>query len=77
LEKRIRRWGVGNCPPNIMAKLDKETEITISIQNLIAIIVVVVTFLVSALEVQEELHLLQKDVAILQDDIEELEGKDG
>jgi len=68
---------VGNCPPNIMAKLDKETEITISIQNLIAIIVVVVTFLVSALEVQEELHLLQKDVAILQDDIEELEGKDG
>ncbi len=68
---------MGNCPPNIMAKLDKETEITISIQNLIAIIVVVVTFLVSALEVQEELHLLQKDVAILQDDIEELEGKDG
>jgi hypothetical protein len=60
-----------------MAKLDKETEITISIQNLIAIIVVVVTFLVSALEVQEELHLLQKDVAILQDDIGELEGKDG
>lgn len=68
---------MGNCPPNIMAKLDKETEITISIQNLIAIIVVVVTFLVSALEVQEELHLLQKDVAILQDDIEELEEKDG
>ena len=60
-----------------MAKLDKETEITISIQNLIAIIVVVVTFLVSALEVQEELHLLQKDVAILKDDIGELEGKDG
>ena len=60
-----------------MTKIGEETEITISLKSLIAIIVTVVTFAVTFFEVQEELHLLQKDVAILQDDLKELEERNG
>ena len=60
-----------------MARVNEETEITISLKSLVAIIVTVVTFVVTFFEVQEELHLLQKDVAIIQDDLKELENKDG
>jgi len=60
-----------------MTKINEETEITISLKNLIVIIVTVITFAVTFFEVQEELHMLQKDVAIIQDDLRELENKDG
>ena len=65
-------WGEFDSPLIIMAKINEETEITITLKSLIAFLALVLTFVVTYFETMEELHMLQKEVAILQDDMEEI-----
>ena len=55
-----------------MAKINEETEITITLKSLVAFLALASTFVVTYFETMEELHMLQKEVAILQDDMEEI-----
>jgi phage anti-repressor protein len=60
-----------------MAKISEETEITISLKSLVAFLGLTLAFVVTYFETMEELHMLQKEVAILKDDMEEMDKCDG
>ena len=60
-----------------MAKISEETEITISLKSLVAFLGLTLTFVVTYFETIEEIHMLEKEVAILQDDMAEMSNCDG
>lgn len=55
-----------------MTKISEETEITISLKSLVAFLALTFAFVVTYFETMEELHMLQKEVAILKDDMAEM-----
>jgi hypothetical protein len=73
LESRIRRRG-RQLPRIIMTKINEETEITISVKNLVAFLFLLFTFVTTYFQTMEEIHLLQTQVTILQDDLSEAQA---
>jgi hypothetical protein len=62
------------CSPlNDMSFLNEETEIRMSVKSLVAFLSLLFTFVATYFQTLEELHLLQTQVAILQDDLAEAE----
>ena len=57
-----------------MTKISEETEITISLKGLVAFLAISLTVVVTYFETTEELHLLQTEVAILKDDLSEVQS---
>lgn len=63
------------CSPlNDMSFLNEETEIRISIKSLVAFLSLLFTFVATYFQTLEEIHLLQTQVVILQDDLAEAEA---
>ena len=57
-----------------MTKINEETEITISVKNLVAFLFLLFTFVTTYFQTMEEIHLLQTQVTILQDDLSEAQA---
>lgn len=57
-----------------MSFLNEETEIRISIKSLVAFLSLLFTFVATYFQTLEEIHLLQTQVVILQDDLAEAEA---
>jgi len=55
-------------------KIGEDTDVTISIKSLITIVSFTVTFVTAYLTMQEEIHVLQRDVAVLKDDMKEVQN---
>ncbi len=63
------------CSPlNDMSLISEETEITISVKNLVAFLSLLFTFVATYFQTMEEIHVLQTEVAILQDDLSEAQA---
>ena len=63
------------CSPlNDMSFLNEETEIKISIKSLVAFLSLLFTFVATYFQTLEEIHLLQTQVVIIQDDLAEAEA---
>jgi hypothetical protein len=63
------------CSPlNDMSFISEETEIKISIKSLVAFLTLAFTFVATYFQTMEEIHLLQTQVAILQDDLVEAQA---
>jgi hypothetical protein len=63
------------CSPlNDMSSISEETEITISVKNLVAFLSLLFTFVATYFQTLEELHLLQTQVVVLQDDLSEAQA---
>ena len=56
-----------------MNLISEETEITVSIKSLVAFLSLLFTFVATYFQTLEELHVLQTQVAVLQDDLGEAE----
>ena len=56
-----------------MSLISEETEITVSIKSLVAFLSLLSTFAATYFQTLEELHLLQTQVVVLQDDLAEAE----
>ena len=56
-----------------MSLISEETEITVSIKSLVAFLSLLSTFVATYFQTLEELHLLQTQVVVLQDDLAEAE----
>ena len=54
--------------------ISEDTEITISIKGLVAFLTLALTFVVTYFETVEELHILQTEIAILKDDLSEMQS---
>ena len=57
-----------------MASISEDTEITISVKSLVAVGTLLLTFAVTYFDTVEQLHLLQMEVAILKDDLSEIQA---
>ena len=57
-----------------MSSISEETEITISVKNLVAFLSLLFTFVATYFQTLEELHLLQTQVVVLQDDLSEAQA---
>jgi len=57
-----------------MSLISEETEITISVKNLVAFLSLLFTFVATYFQTMEEIHVLQTEVAILQDDLSEAQA---
>ena len=57
-----------------MSSISEETEITISVKNLVAFLFLLFTFVTTYFQTMEEIHLLQTQVTILQDDLSEAQA---
>ena len=57
-----------------MSSISEETEITISVKNLVAFLSLLFTFVATYFKTLEELHLLQTQVVVLQDDLSEAQA---
>jgi len=66
--------GESRSPLNEMSFLSEDTEIRISIKSLVAFLSLLFTFVATYFQTMEEIHLLQTQVAILQDDLSEAQA---
>lgn len=57
-----------------MSFISEETEIKISIKSLVAFLSLLFTFVATYFQTLEEIHLLQTQVVVLQDDLAEAEA---
>ena len=57
-----------------MSSISEDTEITISIKSLVAVGTLLLTFAVTYFDTVEQLHVLQTEVALLKDDMSELQA---
>ena len=54
--------------------ITEETEITLSLKSIVAVVALLGTFAVTYFDTIEELHILQTEVAILKDDLAEAQA---
>lgn len=57
-----------------MSLIHEEMEVRVSVKNLVAILSILLTFVATYFQTMEELHMLQTQVAILQDDLSEAQA---
>ena len=57
-----------------MSFISEETEIKISIKSLVAFLSLALTIVATYFQTMEEIHVLQTQVAILQDDLSEAQA---
>lgn len=57
-----------------MSLINDETQITVSVKNFVAIISILLTFVATYFNTLEDLHMLQTEVAVLQDDLAEAQA---
>ena len=57
-----------------MSLIHEEIEVRVSVKNLVAILSILLTFVATYFQTMEELHMLQTQVAILQDDLSEAQA---
>lgn len=57
-----------------MSLIHEEMEVRVSVKNLVAILSILLTFVATYFQTMEELHMLQTQVALLQDDLSEAQA---